>query len=155
MIKRILCFISLLRWLHHDQMLKNNLVTTFTTPCSRVKNYFFLFFHYIHYAMIKRKTFFFISALRSICQGHRKKNLIFIAPLLWLRYVLFLFYWDVHYGNIFLHDLTSTYNAHYVNNESKNFPNDILLGESMNNLKTFFLRNFSWALHDLLPHRIG
>ena len=142
MIKRILCFISLLRSLHHDQMLKNNLVTTFTTPWSRVKNYFFLFFHYIHYAMIKRKTFFFISALRSICQGHRKKNLIFIAPLLWLRYVLFLFYWDVHYGNIFLHDLTSTYNAHYVNNESKNFPNDILLGESMNNLKNFLSQEF-------------
>ena len=140
MIKRILCFISLLRSLHHDQMLKNNLVTTFTTPWSRVKKNFF--FHYIHYAMIKRKTFFFISALRSICQGHRKKNLIFIAPLLWLRYVLFLFYWDVHYGNIFLHDLTSTYNVHYVNNVSKHFPNDILLGESMNNLKNFLSQEF-------------
>ena len=67
---------------------------------------------YVHYAMIKRKTFFFISALRSIRHGYRKRNLIFIEPLLWLRYdyekdVLFLFHWDVHYGNIFLHDLTS------------------------------------------------
>ena len=73
-----------------------NLVTMFTTPQPYSKKVFF----------------FFILALNSIRHGYKKRNLIFIEPLLLLRYdheknVLFLFHWDVHYGNIFLHDLTS------------------------------------------------
>ena len=42
----------------------------------------------------------------------QKKKFDFIEPLLWLCYdyeknVFVLFHWDVHYGNIFLHDLKS------------------------------------------------
>ena len=64
MIKRIIFFISLLHFLRHDQREKNHLVTT---PWSREKR-------------------FSILALRSMRCGHRKRNLICIALLLWLRY---------------------------------------------------------------------
>ena len=94
-----------------------------------------------------QKLFFFISALCSIRHGHKKRNLIFIAILLWLRYdhgknILFIFHWDVHYGNIFLHDLTSTYYAHYVTNLSKKFPNIILPGKNMCNWKNCLSQKF-------------
>ena len=95
---------------------KNHLVTTFTTPWPKVKTFFFFISHCVHYTMIKRKTFFFILTPRSIRHGHRKRNLIFNAPLLWLRYDheknIILFHYYVHYGNIVLHDLTSTYFTH-------------------------------------------
>ena len=67
----IIKLISQLRSLRHDL---------------RVKIFFFFITYYVHYAMIKRKPFFFISALRSIRHCYRKRNLIFIEPLLWLRY---------------------------------------------------------------------
>ena len=93
-------FVSLLRSLRHDQKKNNNLVTTFTTSWPRVVSLFLWFRHYVQYAMIKRKIFYF--------------------SLLWLRYNyekngVFCFIGTfVHYGNIFLHELTSTYCTHYV-----------------------------------------
>ena len=119
----------------------------------RVKMYFFFVTYSIHYAMIRRKTFFFISALRSTRHCYRKRNLIFTEPLLWLRYdyekiVLFLFHWDVHDGNIFLHDLTSITTSLTC---WKKFPDGIVPGKGMCNLKNFFLRKFSGVFHDLLP----
>ena len=134
MIKRIIFFISLLHFLRHDQREKNHLVTT---PWSREKR-------------------FSISALRSMRCGHRKRNLIFIALLLWLRYdhekkYSFLFHCDFHFGNIFLHDLTSIYYTQYVANLSKKFPNDIFPRKDMCNMWNF-LGNFNGALHDLRPN---
>ena len=105
-----------------------HLVTTFTTPWSRE------FF------------FFFISALHSPRHGHKKNKLIFIAPLLWLRYD--------HKKYLFLISLRRSLckyllTYHYVPNEnvSKRHPPQ----KNMCNLKSFFLRNFSGVLHDLLP----
>ena len=93
---KIIFFFSFLLLLHHDQ--KKKITIWLLLPWPRVKTYFFHLVTTFKYAMVKR-------------------ILIFIAPLLWLRYdheknVLFLFHLDVHYGNVFLHDLTSTYYAH-------------------------------------------
>ena len=95
MIKRIF-FFSFLLLLHHDQ--KKKITIWLLLPWPRVKTYFFHLVTTFKYAKVRR-------------------ILIFIAPLLSLRYdheknVLFLFHLDVHYGNVFLHDLTSTYYAH-------------------------------------------
>ena len=91
---------KIIRWLRslrHDLRVKNDfflsLPTTFTTPWLREKP----FFH------------FGITFNTPLLQ---KKKFDFIEPLLWLCYdyeknVFVLFHWDVHYGNIFLHDLKS------------------------------------------------
>ena len=47
--------------------------------------------------------------------------------------------------------LTWSFIAHYITNLLKKFPDGIVPGKSMCNLKNFFLRNFSGVLHDLLP----
>ena len=78
-------FVSLL---HSYIMIKRKIIWLLRSLCHdlRVKRYFFSLSHYVHYAMIKRKIFFFISALRSICHGYRRRNLTLIEPLLWLHY---------------------------------------------------------------------
>ena len=144
-------FVSLLRSLRHDQKKNNNLVTTFTTSWLRVLSLFFWFRHCVHYAMIKRKTFYFsFGHYVQYAMITEKKRFYFITTLttlqLWKKWV-FLFYWDVHYGNIFLHDLTSTYCTQYVTNLSKKFPNNILPVKNMCNLKNFL----HWSLTYLLP----
>ena len=98
----------------------------------------------------EKNLLFFIWALQSIRHDHRKKIFCFITTLttlqLWKKWFS-LFYWDVHYGNIFLHDLKSTYCTHYVTNLSKKFPNNILPVKNMCNLKNFL----HWSLTYLLP----
>ena len=91
----------------------------------------------------------------------QKKN-TFILSLLWLRYNyeikwFFWFYWDVRYGNIFLHDLTSTYCTHYVTNLSKKFPNNILPVKIICNLKNFLQWSLTYLLRKfwLLCHLIN
>ena len=49
--------------------------------------------------------------------------------------------------------LTWSFVAHYITNLLKKFPDGIVPGKSMCNLKNFFLRNFSGVLHDLLPEK--
>ena len=82
--------------------------------------------------------------------SQKKKRFYFITTLttlqVWKKWV-FLFYWDVHYGNIFLHDLISTYCTHCVINLSKKFLNNILPVKNMCNLKNFL----QWSLTSLLP----
>ena len=94
---------------------------------------------------------FFIWALRSIRHDHRKKTFLFhhyfdYATIM-KKMSFFLFYWDVRYGNIFLHDITCTYCIHYVTNLSRKFPNNILPVKNMCNLKNFL----QWSLTYLLP----
>ena len=72
-------FISLLRSYVIINRKIINLVTTFTTPPPQSKNvFFFSFSHYVNSTMIKRKTFFSISALRSIRHGYTKRNVILL-----------------------------------------------------------------------------
>ena len=87
----------------------------------------FSFSHYVHYVMVKSKTFFFAFQLyiHYGYYGHKKKKLIFIAPLPWLRY---------DYEKLFfilLLRLVCKYlfTSHYVVNLSKKSPNDILSGK--------------------------
>ena len=98
----------------------------------------------------REKPFIFHLGTTFNMSWSQKKN-IFISSLLWLRYNyeikwFFWFYWDVRYGNIFLHDLTSTYCTHYVTNLSKKFPNNILPVKNICNLKNFL----QWSLTYLL-----
>ena len=102
-----------------------HLVTMFTMSWSRAKPFFFcstfqLYIHYGHY-------------------GHKKKKLIFIAPLPWLRY---------DYEKLFfilLLRLVCKYlfTSHYVVNLSKKSPNDILSGKQWL-LKNFPPQEFQW-----------
>ena len=98
----------------------------------------------------REKPFIFHLGTAFNTPWSQKKN-VFISSLLWLRYnyekMVFLFYWDVHYGNIFLHDLISTYCTHCVINLSKKFLNNILPVKNMCNLKNFL----QWSLTSLLP----
>ena len=100
--------IWLLRSLRHNLRVKKyffHLVTTFNTPWSREKP----FFHFgttfnTTWSQKKKFDFYWITTLTTLPPW---KN------------VIFSFHWDVHYGNIFLHDPASTYYAHYVTNLSK------------------------------------
>ena len=80
-------FISLLRSYIMIERKIINLVTTLLHHNLRVKKYLFSFSHYTTFttSWLREKTFF-ILALRSIHHGCRKRNLIFIEPLLWLCY---------------------------------------------------------------------
>ena len=80
-------FISLLRSYIMIERKIINLVTTLLHHNLRVKKYLFWFSHYTTFttSWLREKTFF-ILALRSIHHGCRKRNLIFIEPLLWLCY---------------------------------------------------------------------
>ena len=98
--------------------------------------------------MIKRKKkFFFISALHSLRHGHKKNKLIFIAPLPGLRY---------DHKKISFFNFTTTFTMQissyillryqHVAKVSTRYPPQ----KNIRSLKTFFLRNFSGVLHDLL-----
>ena len=109
----------------------------------------------------REKPFIFHLGTTFNTSWSKKKN-IFISSLLWLRYNyeikwFFWFYWDVRYGNIFLHDLTSTYCTHYVTNLSKKFPNNILPVKNICNLKNFLHWSLTYLLRKfwLLCHLIN
>ena len=109
----------------------------------------------------REKPFSFHLGTTFNTSWSQKKN-IFISSLLWLRYNyeikwFFWFYWDVRYGNIFLHDLTSTYCTHYVTNLSKKFPNNILPVKNICNLKNFLQWSLTYLLRKfwLLCHLIN
>ena len=109
----------------------------------------------------REKPFIFHLGTTFNTPWSQKKN-IFISSLLWLRYNyeikwFFWFYWDVRYGNIFLHDLTSTNCTHYVTNLSKRFPNNILPVKSICNLKNFLQWSLTYLLRKfwLLCHLIN
>ena len=80
--------------------------TIFTTRWSRDK-YFFLFWYYVYYSMIKRKKVsFFISSLHLLCYGHRGKKRFLLHldyGTIMKKYSCFLFHYDVHYAGISLH----------------------------------------------------
>ena len=93
----IIKLISQLRSLRHDL---------------RVKIFFFFITYYVHYAMIKRKPFFFHFGITFNTPLLPKKKFDFywtttLTTLRLWKNCSFLFHWDVHYGNIFLHDLSS------------------------------------------------
>lgn len=80
--------------------------TIFTTRWSRDK-YFFLFWYYVYYSMIKRKKVsFFISSLHLLCYGHRGKKRFLLHldyGTIMKKYSCFLFHYGVHYANISLY----------------------------------------------------
>ena len=112
--------------------------------------YYIHVFYYLHHVMIKMILFsflYYVSALRSMRHSYRKRNLIFIEPLLWLCYdheknVLFLFHWDVHRGNIFLHHLTLLTTSLTCRKNSQ------MVYSPEKTCVTFFLRTFSGVLHE-------
>ena len=103
--------------------------------------------------MIKRKTFFFHFGTTFNTPWLQKKKFGFswtttLTALRSWEKCSFLFHWDVHYGNIFLHDLTSLTTSLTCR---KNFQTVYSPEKTCVTLKTIFLRNFSGVLHDLLP----
>ena len=98
MIKRIIFFISLLLSWRHDQ--KKKIIWLLLLPWPRVKKYFF--FHLVTTFntpwSLKKKFDFYCATTLTTLRSWKKCS--------------FLFHWDVHYVNVFLHGLTSTYYAH-------------------------------------------
>ena len=124
-------------------------------PCHDQQNYFFHFFATLstswskekksfgYYAMIKRKRFS-ISALRSMRCGHRKRNLICIALVLWLRYdheknILFYFTatFTLEVSSYMILHLSTTLNTLLTCRK-----NDIFPRKNMCN----FPQDFQWSL---------
>ena len=123
-----------------------NLITTFTTPWLREN--FFCFFNSVATFTTPWSTekCFCISALNSLRHRQKKKKEIFIAPLPWL----FCNQKKYPFLTSLRHSLCSyLLTSHYVTNKkvSKRCPPQ----KNTCNLKTFFLRNFSGVLDDLLP----
>ena len=99
--------------------------------------------------MIKRKTSFFHFGTAFNTPWLQKNKFYFYwtttLTTLWSwKNVLFLFHWDVHYGNIFLHDLTSLAtsltcrkNSQTVYSPEKTY---------VCNLKNNFSQEFQWSL---------
>ena len=127
------------------------------------KSCFFSFNHYVHYAMMKRKKAFFIQSLHSL-RHDQQENLFSFQH--YIRYAMitrkrnrFLLHRCLDYTTTikkypFLISLRRSLckyllTSHYFTNEkvSKRY----LPQKNMCHLKTFFLRNFSGILHDLLP----
>lgn len=69
-------------------------VTTFSTPWSWQK-YIISFQHYVHYALIIKKNFFFHSVLRSLRRNNWKKNAL--AKFVIIDNLLFICCYYVHY----------------------------------------------------------
>ena len=114
--------------------------------------YFFITYC-VHYAMIKRKAFFFTFR-------HYVQNAIVTEKEIWFLlnhcydYVTIMkkLFFCISLGrSLWKYLLTWSFIAHYITNLLKKFPDGIVPGKSMCNLKNFFLRNFSGVLHDLLP----
>ena len=96
-----------------------SLLTTFTTPWLREKP----FFHFGITLQKKKFDFYWTTTIM--------KKLFFFISLgrsLW-KYLL-----------------TWSYIAHYITNLSKKFPNGILPGKNMCNLKNFLPQEFQWSL---------
>ena len=103
----------------------------------------------------KVKSFFFrlVTTFNTPWSQEKKFDFYCTTTLITLRQwkkCSFLFHWDVHYGNVFLHDLTSTCYAHTSLTCQKN-SEMIDSPKKTCNLKTFFLTNISGVLRDLLP----
>ena len=120
----------------------------------RVKKVFFSFSHHLHYGMIKKKNFFHVGTTLNIPWSQKKKfDFYWTTTLTTLRSwkkCSILFHWDFHYRNIFLRYLTSTYNAHTSLTCRKNSQTKFSPEKTCVTWKTFFFRNFSGVLHDLL-----
>ena len=131
--------IILFSFLYYVIMIKRkiiNLVTTFTTPRPWLREKpFFSFRHYVQYAIVTEKEIWFLLSHYFDYATIMKKLFFFISlgRSLWK----YLFTWS------FL--------AHYITNLLKKFPDGIVPGKSMCNLRNFFLRNFSGVLRDFLP----
>ena len=112
-----------------------HLVTKFTTPWSREKNFFFSFQHYIHYAMVTRKVNWYLL--------HDYLDYATVIK----KYPFF------HFTATFTTQIYSyiSLRCKPVAKVSKRYPPQ----KNISNLKTFFLRNFSGVLHDLLPKKVG
>ena len=123
-------FIFLLLSLRHSQ--KQIIIIWLLLPWPRVKKFFF-------------------HLVTTFSHGHRKRILIFIAPLLWLRYdhekkcsfFYFTCTFTMEMSSYMILHLPTTLIRHYP---SKNFPNDILPGKNMCNLKNFLSQEFQWSL---------
>ena len=149
----ILFFLLFLCYVHYV-MIKRKIIIWLLRSLRHDLSLFFWFRDCVHYAMIKRKTFYFsFWHYVQYAMITEKKHFYFVTTLttlqLWKKWV-FLFYWDVHYGNIFLHDLTSTYCTQYVTNLSKKFPNNILPVKNMCNLKNFLQWSLTWFTSQIL-----
>ena len=129
-------FISLLLLLRHDQK-KKIIIIWLLLPWPEVKSFFFRLVATFNTPWSQEKKFDFYCTTTLITLRQWKK-------------CSFLFHWDVHYGNVFLHDLTSTCYAHTSLTCQKN-SEMIDSPKKTCNLKTFFLTNISGVLRDLLP----
>ena len=97
------------------------------------KTFFFSFRHYVQYAIVTEKEIWFLlNHYFDYAAIMKKLFFISLGRSLW-KYLL-----------------TWSFIAHYITNLLKKFPDGIVPGKSMCNLKNFFLRNFSGVLHDLL-----
>ena len=98
--------------------------------------------------MIKRKTFFFHFGITFNTLLLQKKKFDFY----WTTTLTTLRSWEKCYFFISLgrslwkYLLTWSYIAHYITNLSKKFPNGILPGKNMCNLKNFLPQEFQWSL---------
>ena len=98
--------------------------------------------------MIKRKTFFFHFGITFNTPLLQKKKFDFY----WTTTLTTLRSWEKCYFFISLgrslwkYLLTWSYIAHYITNLSKKFPNGILPGKNMCNLKNFLPQEFQWSL---------
>ena len=101
----------------------------------KTKTFFISFRHYVQYAIVTEKEIWFLLNHYFDYATIMKKLFFFISlgRLLW-KYLL-----------------TWSFIAHCITNLLEKFPDGIVPEKSMCDLKNFFLRNFSGALHDLLP----
>ena len=114
-------------YVHYSLIMIISLLRRLQAPIAR-KRFVFPFCCYFPCTIIKRKTFFFILLLRILQHNQEKnsfflfqhyvhyviatekRNLIFIAPLIWLswsKYSCVSFQYNVHYANISLHFFTT------------------------------------------------
>ena len=123
-------FIFLLLSLRHSQ--KQIIIIWLLLPWPRVKKFFFSFSHYVQpWSQEKNFDFYCTTALTTL-RSWKKCSL--------------LFHWDVHYGNVFLHDVTSTYFTHTSLTCRKNFQMIYSPEKNMCNLKNFLSLEFQWSL---------
>ena len=94
--------------------------------------------------MINGKTFFFFHFGITF---QKKKNDFYWSTTIMKK----LFFFISSGRSLWKYLLTWSFIGHYITNLLKKFPDSIVPGKSMCNLKNFFLRNFSRVLHDLLP----
>ena len=123
-------FIFLLLSLRHSQ--KQIIIIWLLLPWPRVKKFFFSFSHYVQPWSQEKNFDFYCTTTLTTLRSWKK---------------MFFFYFTCTFtmemsSYMILH-LPTTLIRHYP---SKNFPNDILPGKNMCNLKNFLSQEFQWSL---------